>query len=101
MGGSAVRRKSPNASSQIRSPPVNAINTAPGPLHSSQSVTSLETHFDFPDSGDASKTKKREPINAFSIEGHRSGVAERLVSSRNTRDTLRRHHGFPNVWMTD
>jgi len=58
--------------------------------------TSRSTHADAEDSGDANKTKYRDRSSARSIVGHNSGVAAKLVVSRNTRNARRRYHRLPN-----
>ena len=52
-------------------------------------------------SGEASRIRKRELPSACSIDGHRLGVADKLVSSRNTRSARRRYHGLPSRCITD
>ena len=59
------------------------------------------THGEAAASGEASTIRKREWPSACSIDGHRVGVADRLVSSRKTRSARRRYQGLPSRWITD
>ena len=43
----------------------------------------------------------RDWASACSIEGHRLGVAARLVSSRKMRSARRRYQGLPSFCITD
>jgi hypothetical protein len=61
----------------------------------------VETHLEAAASGEASSTKKRDSPSACSMEGHRWGVAERLVSSRNTRSARRLYQGLPRFCTAD
>ena len=82
-------------------PSVSAISRVSGLLCASQYSISLPTHGDAAASGDASRMRKRDCASACSIEGQRCGVAERLVSSRNTRSARRRYQGLPSRCTTD
>src|SRR5688572_1488174 len=93
--------KSPTVLSQASSPSVSAINSVSALLLSSQKETSLFTHGDAAASGEASKIRNRELPSACSILGHRLGVADNEVSSRNTRSARRRYHGLPSRCITD
>ena len=80
---------------------MSAISSVSALLCSSQYATSLPTHGEAAASGEASSIRKRDCASACSIAGHRLGVAERLVSSRNTRSARRRYQGLPSFCTTD
>jgi hypothetical protein len=58
----------------------------------------LFTQCDRAASGEPKRRKKRDPSSACMIVVQSSGVAERLVSSRNTRNARRLYHGFASDW---
>ena len=59
------------------------------------------THCEAAASGEAIRIRNRDCASAYSIEGHRLGVADRLVSSRNTRSARRRYQGLPSFCTAD
>jgi hypothetical protein len=70
-------------------------------LWSSQKAISWPTQREAAASGEASRIRKRDWLSACSIDGHRCGVADRLVSSRKTRNARRRYHALPSFCTTD
>ena len=57
-------------------------------------ATSRSTHGELADGCDASSISHREPSNAVSIDDQRSGFADKLASSRKTRNARRLFHGL-------
>src|SRR5687768_16346110 len=85
----------------MRSPLVNPTNKVDGPLWASQYSTSLPIQGDREASGDASSIRYRDCESAVSIDGQSCCVADRLVSSRKTRNERRRYQGLPSFCTTD
>src|SRR6266571_4230412 len=103
-GGKAVvesQTKSAAASSQRISPSVKITRMLSRGRRVSQCSTSLLTHEDWAESGDASRMKCSELSRADSIDDHNPGVAESPVLSRNTRTERNRLQGLANCWSPD
>ena len=88
--------KSFAVSSQLSSPLVATISSESVLRCSLHHATSRWTQTESAAAGDASRTKYRETSSARSIIGHSSGLAARLVVSRNTRSARRLCQGLPS-----
>ena len=85
--------KSLVASSQAISPPVTTSSSCSVPRVSHQCVTSLLTHADAADSGEARTTRYRDWSSLVTMVLHRWGVRARSDWSRNTAMARSRYQG--------
>ena len=77
--------KSPVAASHSHVPSVSTGRIRSTDLVASQWATSLPTHADWADSGEASRTNHSLSSSGCSMADHRCGLVERPVSSRKIR----------------
>ena len=86
--------KSFAAASHSQMPSVTTGRIRSAGLVASQSATSLFTHSELADSGDANNTNHSLSSSADSIADHRCGFVDKPVSSRNTCNARRLFHFF-------
>src|ERR1700756_631649 len=99
QGGRAgvfAQSKSRASPSQTITPSATLINIFSAGRLCNHHSTSLRTHGDLADEGDARSKKYSDSARACSIERQSAGLAERLVLSRKIRIERRRYQGLAN-----